>query len=302
MRKPNNVLLTMGSAMLIFSGAAMAGPPMAYGQFNANASGVITSTGTGGCPAAATSCGAAVTGNGFFQRSVVIGGVTYFQTIILPENTAVSGSALSTVPFADENFVRQGVAPTCSTDPTTCGGIADSQHLYELGSLSNPGDVSAATTINAGWARGTGDVVSLNQSVIDAAAGFNVGFTMTGDGTNSTSLSVTQDISLNTDGTHPNDKQKFDLRQLTASSAGTLSPLLPTGSTNGGTISWQAQQIINAVWMGQAVTTSGTDQQFSRYQGYSNVTTGADTAYTDQTAAAPINYDTAIFGAAPTFP
>lgn len=278
MRRANKVLLTMGSAMLISSGAAWAGPPspMTYGSYTAS-SGTISAA----CPSGA-SCGTAITGNGFFQRSVVIGGTTYFQTIVLPTGANVTTSSdIAGLAFADENFVQQGGGT----------GISDNQHLFAAGTASNPGDFTADTAINSGWAQGTGDVIVLSQDVVDSAAGFNLGFSLTGDGTNTTSLSVTQDVSLV--GT---DKQKFDLRRLTASAAGDTSAFaLP----NGGTIAWASGEVIQAVWMGQAVTTAG--QQLSGFQGYTNVTSNSSATYTDQTSTGPWNYDTTDFGAAPTF-
>ena len=284
MRRANKVLLTMGSAMLISSGAAMAGPPgsITYGGYTA-AGGTISAP----CPTAqgASSCGAPITGDGFFQRSVVISGSTYFQTIVLPTGATVSSAAdIAGLSFADENFVQQGGGT----------GIADNQHLFALGTTSNPGDFTADTAINSGWANTSGSVIALSQTVVDTSAGFNLGFSLEGDGTNTTALSVTQDVSL--DG---GDSQKFDLRQVTAGAPGdTSSYALP----NGGTIDWTAGQIIQAVWMGQAVTTAGSVQQLSGFQGYTNVSTTSTVSYTDQTTTGPWNYDTADFGTAPTFP
>ncbi len=283
MRRANKILLTMGSAMLISSGTAMAAPPMAYGQFDAS-TGTISSTGVGGCPAAATSCGAPITGNGFFQRSVVIGGNTYFQTIVLPTNANVTGGVVSGLAFADENFVKQGGGT----------GIADNQHLFAVGTTSNPGDFTGDTAINAGWAQGTGAVISLSQSLVDGTA-FDLGFSLTGNGTAATGLTVTQNVALG--GT---DKQEFDLRQVTKTAVGS-SAALPAGPTSG-SITWVAGNIIQAVWMGQAITTGTGQQQMSGFQGYSNVTSGTAVSYTDQTTTGPWSYDTASFGgAAPTF-
>lgn len=283
MRRANKVLLTMGSAMLISSGAAMAGPPgsIAYGGYTAS-SGTISAA----CPGTADSCGAAITGNGFFQRSIVVGGTTFFQTIVVPTGANVTTSGdIANLAFADENFVQQGGGT----------GISDNQHLFAAGTTSNPGDFTADTAINSGWAQGGGDVIVLSQDVVDASAGFNLGFSLTGDGTNTTSLSVTQDVSLG-----GSDSQKFDLRQLTASSAGDTSAFTLAGPT-GGTISWASGEVIQAVWMGQAVTTAGSTQQLSGFQGYTNVSTSSTVSYTDQTATGPFSYDTTDFGSAPTF-
>ena len=282
MRRANKILLTMGSAMLISSGAAMAGPPgsISYNGFTAS-NGDITST----CPTTADSCGTAITGKGFFQRSIVIGGTTFFQTIVLPSDANVSSAAdVAGLAFADENFVQQGGGT----------GIADNQHLFANGTTSNPGDFTADTKINSGWAQGTGPVIDLTQDVNDAAAGFDLGFSLLGDGTNTTSLTVTQDVSLGSSG----DKQIFDLRQVTSTANGDTSAFaLPDSANN--TISWSAGDVIQAVWMGQAVTATGL--QNSGFQGYTNVTTNATATYTDQTTVGPWNYDSTDFGTTPTF-
>jgi len=285
MLRRHKILLTMGSAMVITSSAAMAGPPggIAYNGFTAT-NGTISAP----CPSAASSCGAAITGNGFFQRSLVISGVTYYQTIVLPTGANVASPAdLTNIGFSDENFVQQGGGT----------GIADNQHLFAATTSSNPGNFTANTAINSGWAQGTGSVINLNQTVNDPATSFNVGFSLTGDGTNTTSLNVTESVNLG--GT---DHQNFDLRQITATSAGNTSAfLLPNGSS----IAWVSGDVIQAVWMGQQVTASGA--QLSGFIGYTNVTSNVAVSYTDQTATGPTTgafngtYDTTVFGAVPTF-
>lgn len=286
MRAKNKVLLTMGSAMLISAGAAMAGPPggISYGGFTAT-NGIVTAA----CPTGAT-CGTPITGNGFLQRSLVVGGQTYFQTIVLPTGANVASAAdLAGLSFADENFVQQGGGT----------GIADNQNLFAAGTVSSPGNFAANTQINSGWAQGTGSVIALSQSIVDTAAGFNLNFSMAGNGVTATSLSVSQNVSL-ASAQGPSDLQKFDLRQLTEPTAGNNSAFaLPGGA---GSIAWNSNDIIQAVWMGQSVTTGGTTGQMSGFQGYSNITSGATVSYTDQTTTGPWNYDTTDFGTAPTFP
>lgn len=283
MRRANKILLTMGSAMVITSSMAMAGPPggISYNGFTSSG-GTISSA----CPAGATSCGTAITGNGFFQRSLVVSGTTYYQTIVLPTGANVASAAdITGLAFSDENFVQQGGGT----------GIADNQHLFAATTTSNPGNFTADTAINAGWAQGAGDVISLSQVVDDPASTFNVGFSLTGDGTNTTSLTVTELVNLG-----GSDRQVFDLRQISAGSAGS-STALPDGST----VSWVSGDVIQAVWMGQAVTASG--QQLSGFLGYTNVTSSVAISYTDQTATGPTTgsfagtYDTSVFGAVPTF-
>lgn len=284
MRRANKVILTMGSAMLISAGAAMAGPPAPYNDYTAN-NGTISAT----CPTGSfDSCGTAITGTGFFQRSVVIAGKTYFQTIVLPNDANVTGAGdIANLAFADENFVQQGGGT----------GIADNQHLFASGTATNPGDFTADTSINSGWAKTGTNVINLTQSISDSAAAFDLGFTLASDGVSdqANSVAVTQSVKLNTASTST-DKQVFDLRRLLKTDTGTTVAL--PGSA--GTIAWASNDVIQAVWMGQQVTATGT--QDSGFQSYSNVTSGTQVSYTDQTATGPWSYDTSAFGgSAPTF-
>lgn len=90
MRRAIKFALTMGSAALIVSGAAMAGPPIAYDQWQA-VDGQIKSIddGTQNVPCAdGYTCVTGVAGLGFLQRTVTnnADGTQYFQTIITDES------------------------------------------------------------------------------------------------------------------------------------------------------------------------------------------------------------------------
>lgn len=296
MRKANKLLLTMGSAMLISSGAAVAGPPAQYNAWSVSGGAITPSVSSNGndatgCPTGFT-CGAAITGDGFFQRQVTAGdGTKYFQTIVTPTGATASGSGLSGLEFTDENFVKQGGGT----------GIADSQHISAAGTPSNPGDFASTTNINAGWAKTSAseNLIDLNQSVTDAVNGFTLDFTLTDASTNNTAPVVGINESVSLGGT---DKQEFYLTQLKASGAGTSTPTLPTGATGTGSISWAANDIIQAMWLGQAVTAGTGGTQGFNVQGYTNVTTGSTTSYSEQgpIPTGPFSWDS-TFGTAPVF-
>ncbi|MEJ2553094.1 MAG: hypothetical protein P8079_03525 [Gammaproteobacteria bacterium] len=325
MRKAHKVaLITMGSAMLITSGAAMAGPPTAYGDWTVSG-GPISPNVT--CPATFT-CGAAITGDGFFQRQITDStGTQYFQTIITPVGaTATTATALSNLAFTDENFVQQAGGT----------GIADQQNVYAPSTVSNPGDFTSTTAINSGWAQGAGEnAIDLAQTVDDSAAQapFTLAFTLTDSSTNNSApvVGINEQVSLYSPGnpnSDPNDKQTFYLKQLKATSASsevldgatdaTGAGVLDTSVTpNTGTIAWGNGDLIQAMWMGQVVTsgTSGGAQAFG-VQTYTNVDGGGVTAnigsvtLVDQSAIGSAGagatgpgawWDSTVFGTAPTF-
>lgn len=285
MRAMNRIkIFTVGSAMLITSAAAVAGPPISYNGFTASGGTITPDTSfcTGGSPT--FSCSTPLTGNGFLQRSItdLSTGTTYFQTIILPTNADVATAGdIANLAFADENFVQQGGGT----------GIADQQSNFAVGTTANPGDFSSSTKINAGWAQGSGPVVELTQSIDDpyvpAVAGppavaahgsdFFLDFALTGDGTQATSLKVNQSVSLCTDlsDTGCTDKQVLDVRRLIASSASSTSALPSDAQLQGpAQVSYGINDIIQAVWLGQAVTTTtgAATPDKSGFLGYTNVT------------------------------
>lgn len=299
MRRANTVLLTMGSAMLISSGAAMAAPPIAYGQYTATA-GVITPS---ACPTG-FSCGAAITGDGFLQRQVTDTGTgnVYFQTIILDKGSTIAagtgGTAdLSTAPFADESFVLQGGGT----------GIADSSHVYATPTAPDTSTFTGDTALNVGWAKGTGeDLINVSQ-VIDDPNKATMAFTLTDASTDNSQPIVTIDETVwmaDATGANPNnDRQHLYLKQLKASASGTT-VALPAGATPSTTLSYAANDIVQVMWLGQQVTggTSGGQQLFGTQAYTVNPTTTATSiSYSDQTATGPWNWDTTFFGAAPTF-
>jgi hypothetical protein len=305
MRATDIKILTMGSAMLITSAAAMAaGPPISYDGFT-SASGTISATTSGICGTTFT-CGAELKGNGFYQRSLtrISDGAVFYQTIILPTNANVSTAGdIRALPFADENFIQQGAV-------TGGKGIADQQSTYSAGTTTQPGNLTSTTQINSGWAQATGGpIVVLNQSIQDpyvaattsspaSGSDFFLDFGVAGDGTQATQLKINQSVSLCKDLADTQcrdpitgisaDKQVLDVRRKIATSSdfstsGGLTSALPSPSTalvGPAQISYIAGDIIQVVWLGQTVTTSDippppatppTPDMFG-FEGYTNIT------------------------------
>ena len=309
MRKANQLLL-LGSAAALASGAALAGPPVAFDQWSVTG-GVITysptnpSAGDPTCPQGFT-CGAALTGDGFFQRQITDNatGAQYFQTIVT--DLGASGSP-ATLPFADESYVMQG--------GTT--GIADKQRMDS--STPGQGTLTSTSTLNMGWAHdaATPDV-DIVQTVSDAATGLtsSMTFQQTRDNNGNptgTLLDLDQSIVLDAAVT-PNDKQGFVLRKRdgalngTPHDAATDPALLPAGATPSSNLSWAATDNIQVVWIGQAVTTTAGTQDKFGYQGYTNFTAGTAISYFDTASFGDTagkggwNWQTTPFGPQPTFP
>ena len=273
MRRANKIALSMGSAALIVAGAVTAGPPVPYDQWTTNLVGGVTQIQDPAgaplettCPADFT-CASAITGDGFLQRTLTdTSGNQYFQTIITDQG--VSGAPSSLV-FTDESYVRSGSAN---------GGIAGRQRVGDNG-ITQPGTVLSTTNeLNLGWAQTIGDpapLLSLQQTLTQAAEGFSTGFSLTdtasasgGSGTNSSSRTMALDQSVMLDPANPaaTDKQVFALRQVDATAAGSA------GLPNGSTTAWAAGETISAIWLGQVMPS--TSQVFG-FQAFSNITTNA---------------------------
>ena len=266
MRISNTILLTMGSAMLISSSVALAGAPTAFGQYSATA-GVISPTGTGGCPTGFT-CGAAITGDGFLQRQITDGTNTYFQTIILDKGsdvTATGGIAdLSNATFADESFVQQGGGT----------GIADSSHVFSTpinNTVPDQSNFTSDATILVGtqFKQPTDNLIQVNQNINDPTTLTNVDFTLQDASTDNTQPVITIDstVYLTAGGAGtpaPTDpRQRFYLKQLKATAGGSLADLgtgaTVTPSTTSAPLAYATNDIIQVLWLGQTVATDNTN-------------------------------------------
>jgi len=325
MRIPNTVLLTMGSAMLISSGVAMAAAPTSFGQYTATA-GIISPTGTGGCPSGFT-CGAAITGDGFLQRQITDGTNTYFQTIILdkqssvPTDTGTGLADLSAATFADESFVQQGGGT----------GIADSNHVFSPAATTGP-DLSSFTSdakilVGTQFKSATDNLIDVTLTINDTSTLTNVSFNLQDASTDNSQPIITIDstVYLVPGGTTPvatDPRQRFYLKQLKADSAITTTQTLPdlatatpAGTLTGTQVSYTGNDIIQVLWLGQTVQTDNTDPTVIQPFGYESfgvnpngvvapaTTTSATQTYSTQQAVGtgtssgnPFLWDT-VFGA-----
>ena len=330
MRKEHTLLLTMGSALLISSSAAFAaGPPINYGQYQADSSGNITlgtrvstgpttgtlSTGVGNdCPVPGGTCGVPITGNGFMQRQITTSsGDIYFQTIILEKNTQIDPGTdgyanLSSKPFADESFVKQHSSV----------GIADSSHVFASPTTSDTSSFTGDTTINTGWAyqSGTNNRIEVTQTIDDPTIGrrSNMTFNLTDASSDNTEPVITLDQTVylpkdTATTSTTNDRQRFYLKQLKASGGGTTVALPDSTPTKPTTLSYSSGDILQVMWVGQTVgggTSTGGAQTFGAQAYTTNpnatgTTTTASVNYANQASTGPWNWDSAFFGAAPTF-
>ncbi|MEK7321846.1 MAG: hypothetical protein AABZ84_02060 [Pseudomonadota bacterium] len=290
MRRAIKFALTMGSAALIVSGAATAGPPIAYDQWQAVDGQIVAPGATPGAVpcAAGYTCVIGVSALGFLQRTVTAtDGTQYFQTIITDEGATGTPGAL---PFSDESFVRSG---------STVGGIAGKQRVTDLG-VTNPGqNLTTLNELNMGWAQSVGataNQLDLSQTLTENAVGFSTGFRyfrVPGDENAPQGLEVNQSVLLPAPGAvgTTTDKQVFTLRQLEASAAG--SATLPTGPN----MTWVAGDQIKAIWVGQNMPSTG---QVFGFQSHINVDTDVTRSYFSLADTGPWTW-APVFGTAPTF-
>lgn len=311
MRRANTVFLTMGSAMLISTSAALAAPPISYGQYTASAGTITTGAVVGGtftasaCPTGFT-CGAEIKGDGFMQRQITetSSGSVYFQTVILDKGTTATSNPttgyvdLSAKPFADESFVLQGGGT----------GIADSSHVFATPVAPDTSTFTGDTAINVGWAKTAPENAIDVHQVINDPAKANMDFRLTDASSDNSQPIVTIDETVymaDALGNNPNnDRQHLYLKQLKAATGGTTVALPASNPPVATTVSYNGGDIVQVMWLGQQVTggTSGGAQLFGTQSYTVNpTTTPTSVSYSDQTATGPWNWDTTFFGAAPTF-
>lgn len=276
MRNIIKAATSIGSAALVLSGVAMAAVPTTgnFDQWSVN-SGTI---GGVSCPTGYT-CGAAVTGNGFFQRQIVdttAGGKTYFQTIITDTGataTQAQVAAGNVLTFGDESFVQT---------QSTGGGILDKQRLNDV---SGTDTFSGSTSIQSGWA---GSLVSLGQNLKNTSgSGFRTDFFYEADTANldasgaplnlkmkisgrvgltgtSTAIISTADRTAITQ-----DWQEFLLAEAKGTYVSANGTLNLAGATPATSITYTAGNDIKGVFVGQNMSAT-VGQEFG-YQNFDNV-------------------------------
>ena len=291
MSKAFGVASSAGAVGLVLSGAAMAASPT--GSFDAwsVSSGTVTTT----CPTGFT-CSTAVTGEGFFQRQITetATGNDFFQTIITDKTATGAPGSLT---FSDESYVRTG----------NVGGLADKSMMKEV---TNTGTLTetfeGSTELGTGWANdGTNNVTKIYQAIIadDTAPGaedFDAKFWLKqlGDqGAAGKLMRISSQVDIQeATSTEGAGWQDFVLVELT----GVENP--NSGSANlgaDGSISWQAEDRIKAIWIGQDMAAiDGVGQEFG-FTAYENLTTPAlvsSFSLSGGSAAAPVDWDATVWG------
>jgi len=281
---------SVGSAMLILSGAAMAqGLPTGV-AFGTN--GVSATCGLGD----PNSCKVIAGGtNGFVQRQFSVSGKTYIQTVI--DDATKSG-------FSSEDFVQlqsqgsvQGVASKLTIDQSASG-------------------FKTTSNIMAGWAHSSGltgkTTANIDLTISDKGGtlpnnAFSSGFKVSTefDGTNATTpnkigfLQVDQSAELGAAG----DKQVF--RTIIQPAATTVAAFKMVGDPGTG-VSWtKGTDMVQATWVGQNITGIGAFSTESA-QNITNAASPTATFATSLVSATPANWTAggpmaAEFGTAPTF-
>ncbi|RMD80674.1 MAG: hypothetical protein D6809_00570 [Gammaproteobacteria bacterium] len=289
-------------AGLLAAGAAWADPPVGFGQWSVS-SGTITVDYGGGaaCPTGFT-CGAATTGDGFFQRQIVDGsGNKYFQTIVA---TSGATGTPSTLPFADESYVKVGVS-----------GLSDNQSLKD--STTSGGTTTtfdATSVLNNGWASGgstyadleLSQSVTLNDGTQDILSN---AFTLKQNGSNTSPtgklISVEQGILItpgaSTTANTDDDLQKFVMKQVQGDLNGSThslgNPVLLPAS--GQDLAWAANDTVKVIWLGQQMVKSGLeDFRYQFYDNESDALAAIDDFANDATA--PWSWINPPFGTQPT--
>lgn len=281
---------SVGSAMLILSGAAMAqGLPagVAFGS-----AGVST-----GCTLGdANTCKVIAGGtNGFVQRQFSVGSKTYIQTVI--DDAVKSG-------FSSEDFVQlqsqgsvQGVASKLTIDQTASGFKTTSNIMAGWAHSSG---LTGKTTANIDLSIGDAGVTGQNNAF---KSDFKVSTEF--DGANATNpntigfLQVDQSAGLGATA----DKQVF--RTIIKPAATDQAAAFKMVGDPGTGVSWTKGQMIQATWVGQSISGIGAFSTES-VQNIANPASPTATFATSLVDAKPANWTaggvmTTEFGAAPTF-
>ncbi|MCF6322846.1 MAG: hypothetical protein L3J89_00740 [Gammaproteobacteria bacterium] len=321
--------LVGATAALLPIGSAMAGGPGFDGiQVNAGSTGTLS-----GCAAGAV-CVPLVTGEGFLQQEVTIGGNTFIQTIIVDPLSSNASTALdvSGLAFSDMTFIQMSGANN---------GIKAMQRLRDDPTILNPADTSgnlfeSTTQLLIGtWAQGTdhGDDANLKitQSFRDNSnTGIAIGATGATETADDFVNEFTLDVNLDSSGEQTgkrmdmlqdvgmsdpgatvvgDDFQRFVIRQRSGdllTSTGSLELGTPSAGTGtGGSVDWSAGEDVLVTWLGQRVNLGGTGSAVFGFQSVDNLsdTDAPISTFSTSTAAfgagTPFVWDSTTFGVEP---
>ncbi|MBI3772435.1 MAG: hypothetical protein HY272_07030 [Gammaproteobacteria bacterium] len=298
--------------------------PTSFGGWAAT-SGVVSAT----CPSGLT-CTDVAQSSGFLQRSLKdTAGKTYFQTIIIETGASGLPGALN---FSTENFVRRN--PDNTSGPL--GGIANHQVIKD--DSVNKWDktnsaLSMDSTIKTKWSTDTtSPSIVTNQSISESGTAFDTKFLSTYKfEENISELGVRSGYAYDigqlfsqqwgkdqsvgkcdkcSSTTTPYEVQGFTRRLR----SGDMSKSAGTGTLpSGRSVTWNAGETVAVTWAGQVMNhweelesnegTPGWEDLEMSFQAYENLSSGqAPSRYMAYGSSAPLDWNTATFGAAPVMP
>jgi len=291
-------LTALAGALTFAMGSASAVPTFDYNGWTVAGGQIDASTSSMCDQAQGMSCSVVAQGDGFVQLNVTDAadagtGTSYIMTIVTNQNASgTAGDATAgALEFFDVSFVKMKL--TLGADGTQNeSGIVGHQEIVD------GAEFSSTTDINTGWAATGGANVVITQtlddqgdvnfagddfgsefvyrSVNDQNTGTRLGFEM--------AIDQTANLGTSAADASANDVQSFALREK----QGTFLTAASTAATNidangdGTSISWNAQDDIKAIWIGQSInlgnTTGGQGagalgSSFG-YLSFDNVTTG----------------------------
>lgn len=329
-RVRTRLIFSAGWAALCIPVVSSAVMPTSFGGWAAT-SGTVSAT----CPSGVV-CTDVAQSSGFLQRSLKDeSGKTYFQTIILESGASGLPGALN---FSTENFVRRNADNT--SGPT--GGIANRQIIKDdsINKWDKTNSTfSMDSTIKTKWSTDTtSPSIVTNQSINESGTSFDTKFLSTykfeaniselgvrsgyaydigqlfsqkmgkdqstsgGDGCKDNGCSTTT----------PYEVQGFARRLR----SGDLSKSAGVGTipATGHKVTWGAGETVAVTWAGQVMShweklennkdgTPGWEDLEMSFQAYENLSTGqAPARYLAYGSSAPLDWNSATFGAAPTMP
>jgi len=329
-------LAFMGAtAALLPLGSAMAAGPGFDGINVLNGT-----TGTlGGCPtAAAGACNILITGEGFLQQEVVVGGQTYIQTVIIdPLAAGATGDTdVTTLDFSDITFIQMAGASSGikglqtlsdqAADIATTGNRFDASTELLIGWAEETGKSNLNVTQafydngNTGKVQSTG-VTDASQQEDDFFNSFTLGVNLDAAGaTTGKAMDMVQDVGMSAGGSGGTDFQRFVVRERAGDaldSSGTLTLVAVPGSAGtGGSLAWTQAATpsdsddVMVAWLGQRVGLGGLGVSTFGFQSLDNKSDALDPISTFSTSSAdvtasPFSWDAGMvnnFGAAPVLP
>jgi len=329
-----SLALVGATAALLPMGSAVAGGP-GFDNIVLNSG----TTGTlSGCPTGdSANCTPLITGDGFLQQEVRVGGQTYIQTVIIDPlaSNAAADTAVSALNFSDITFIQMSGGANgikgmqrITDDPLTTNPADTSGNLFSgttkllIGTWADDGDpLTGDLQITQDFRdnSGTGTAIGASgaaDTADDFVNNFALDINLAGNVQTGKKMDMVQDVGMSDPGATVvgDDFQRFVIRQR----SGDLMPQLGSlelgaassgSATTGGTVEWTADDDVMMTWLGQKVNLGGTGSAIFGFQSVDNKSDAIDPISTFSTSMAtfagtdtPFAWDATNFGTAPVLP